>query len=525
MQSVRELLETRVLEHPEKIYLIFGEEEISYKHLNELVNRVANGLKEMGIKKGDFVALLVKNCPSFLYIWFAILKLGAIMVPINLRLTLREISYILNHSQPKVLFVGDQSSGLISELKNDYNQSSKFVFVGEEKVNGTIPFSELYRMSTKLEPISILPDDEAVCLYTSGTTGTPKGVLLSHKSYLFTATSFVRTANLKSNDRLLTANPLFHVNAQFYSAMGTLVAGATFILAERFSASRMWDWTRQYQANKVVMLLAITNILFNRPSRPDDADNPVEVVIAGGAPKGHYRDFEKRFGIKLQTIYSLTESPMGIMSPSDNISLDGGIGIPMLSPQEGVENKIKIVDEQDREVPKGKPGEIVINNSAMMKCYFKEPSATAKALKGGWLHTGDQGKQEQNGYFYFLGRMKDIIRRKGENISATEVEAVINSHKDVRESAVIGISTVNGAGEEELKAYVVLERDVSEYDWNGLVQFCKEQLAEFKVPRYWQTIGELPKNAMNRVMKQRLKKEGEDPLTGSYDREKDIYKE
>ena len=232
MNDVREFLETRALEHPKKNYLIFGEEKISYQFLYEVVDRAANGLKEMGVKKGDFVTLLVKNSPSFLFIWFAILKLGAIMVPINLRLTLREISYILNHSQPKVIFVGDQSSGLISELKNEYNQNSTFVFVGEEKVKGTIPFSELCQMSTKLEPVNILPDDEAVCLYTSGTTGPPKGVLLSHKNYLLTATPFARTVNIKPEDRVLTANPLFHVNAQFYSAMGTLVAGATFMLAD-----------------------------------------------------------------------------------------------------------------------------------------------------------------------------------------------------------------------------------------------------------------------------------------------------
>ncbi|MBW2332592.1 MAG: AMP-binding protein, partial [Deltaproteobacteria bacterium] len=508
------------MEYPEKVYLIHGNEETSFQKLNEVTNRIANAIKEMGVKKGDFVSLLVKNCPSFIFIWFAILKLGGIMVPINPRLTVREISYILNHAQPKVVFVGDQSCRLIPELKSKYKQCTNWVFVGEEKPNGTISFADLYRMPAQLEPVSILPNDVAVCLYTSGTTGPPKGVLLSHKSYLLTANSFVHTVKIESSDRLLTANPLFHVNAQFYSVMGTLVAGATFILIERFSASRMWDLIRHYKANKVVMLLAITNILFNRPARSNDADNPAKVVIAGGAPRGHYRDFEKRFGVKLQTIYSLTESPMGIMSPSNSISIDGGIGVPMLRPQSRVENKIKIVDDHDRDVPRGVEGEIIIQNPAVMKGYFKEPSATAEALRGGWLHTGDQGKQDQNGYFYFLGRMKDIIRKKGENISATEVEAVINSHKDVRESAVIGISTLDGAGEEELKAYVVFSRDIQEYDWNRLIQFCMEHLAEFKIPRYWQAIDELPKNAMNRIMKQRLKKEGEDPQKGTFDRER-----
>ena len=524
MQNVRELLERRALEYPEKAYLIHGNEEISFQQLNEAANRIANAIKEMGVKKGDFVSLLVKNCPPFVYIWFAILKLGAIMVPINLRLTVREISYILNHAQPKVVFVGDQSRGLITELKSKYKQCINWVFVGEEKANGTIFFSDLYRMPVQLEPVSILPNDVAVCLYTSGTTGPPKGVLLSHKSYLVTANSYVHTVKIESKDRLLTANPLFHVNAQFYSAMGTLVAGATFILIERFSASRMWDLIRHYKANKVVMLLAITNILFNRPARPNDADNPAEVVIAGGAPKGHYRDFEKRFGIKLQTIYSLTESPMGIMSTSDSISIDGGIGVPMLWPQAGVENKIKIVDDHDREVPRGVEGEIIIQNPAVMKGYFKEPSATAEVLRGGWLHTGDLGKHDQSGYFYFLGRIKEIIRKKGENISAAEVEAVISSHQDVKESAVIGISTVDGVGEEELMVYVVLGKNAYDYDWNGLVQFCKEHLAEFKIPRYWKATEKLPKNAMNRVIKQRLKKEREDPLKETFDRENKIFR-
>ena len=269
------------------------------------------------------------------------------------------------------------------------------------------------------------------------------------------------------------------------------------------------------------MLLALTTILYNRPPTPDDADNPVELVVAGGAPPGCYRAFEERFGCRLQTLYSLTEAPLAIMSPAGQACVDGAVGLPMVTPA-GVDNAVRIVDEHLEEVSPGSPGEIVIRNPALMKTYLKDPVATDQALVNGWLRTGDRGVVDEKGWIRFLGRAKDVIRKKGENISAAQVEQVITLHPSVAETAVIGVRPEDAAGEEEVMAFVVSEGD-GPIDWEEIIAHCEGQLAAFKVPRFWKAVSQLPKNAMNRVVKARLT-EGHPPewSQGTFDRERSM---
>lgn len=520
MQNLRELIETRAREFDDKVYLVFGDQRLTYAQIDRRVNQVAAGLQGMGVAKGDRVALFVKNCPEFIHLWWAILKLGAVMVPVNLRLTAGEASYILNHCEAGTVVIGDDSLDLLPELKQACGGVRNWISVHKHADSGLETMEDFYALSAQVKPVDIKFDDDAAILYTSGTTGFPKGVVHSHGNYLSTAASFARTCGLKESDRLLTANPLFHVNAQFYSCLGTLWKGATFILAEKFSASRMWGWAREYQANKVVMLLALTTILYNRPPQTDDADNPVELVVAGGAPKGHYRDFETRFGLHLQTLYSLSESPLALMGVLEEAVVDGSVGVPMIPDWPGLGNEVRVVDEKDHELPPGEVGEIVLRSQAMMKRYYKNPEATSEALKGGWLHTGDRGRMDERGWVYFLGRGKDVIRKKGENISAVEVENVLNQAPGVSEAAVIGVSPPDAAGEEEIMAYVVLTGEAGE-DWQAAISYCQDNLADFKVPRFWLAVDDLPKNATNRVVK-KLLSDREEPETtpGTYDRQK-----
>ncbi len=522
VQSVPELVAARAAELGDRTYLVFQDQSYSFAQVHRQVEALAAGLAELGLGRGDRVALLVRNSPEFVFIWWAVLRLGAVMVPVNLRLTAREAAYILGHSQAKALVMGEQSLELLPELRRACPGVSFWLGVGLEDHGQLLPLEALCTRGGSPPEVSLGLEDQAVILYTSGTTGFPKGVVHTHGSYLMTAASFARTCGLKASDRLLTANPLFHVNAQFYSCLGTLWAGATFILAERFSASRMWDWTRRYQANKVVMLLAITTILYNRPPRPDDADNPVELVVAGGAPKGHYHDFERRFGVKLQTLYSLTEAPLAVMSPLEEPCVDGAVGLPMRPGWPGLENHVRVVDDQGRDLPPGQTGQIVIKNPAVMRGYYRDPQATAQVLKGGWLHTGDLGRMDRRGWLYFLGRAKDVIRKKGENISAAEVEGVLNDAAEVVEAAVKGVSPPDAAGEEEIMAFVVRAPGAGP-GWEDLIAHCEERLADFKVPRFWLAVEELPKNAMNRVVKAELGR-GERPwqAPGTYDRLKGV---
>ena len=514
MYSVRDLIEARAAERPDRVYLVFEDREFTFAEMDLRSRQVAQGLADRGLKKGDRVAVLLENCPDFLHLWWGILRLGAVMVPVNLRLTASEAAYIVDHSGSRALVVGPAAAHLLEPLRGRCRAVEHWLSLGGGPADALESF---YSLAGDPERPPIEADDDAVILYTSGTTGFPKGVVHTHGNYRITAESFVRTAELKSSDRLLTANPLFHVNAQFYSCIGTLTAGSVFILAPRFSASRMWDWTRRHRANKVVMLLALTTILYQRPAAADDADNPVEIVVAGGAPAGCYHAFEERFGVRLQTIYSLTEAPLSLMSPPGMRCVDGAVGCAMVTP-DGVENRVLIVDEENREAPPGTAGEIVLRNPALMKAYLRDPEATAAAMAGGWLHTGDRGLRDEKGWIHFLGRAKDVIRKKGENIGAAEVEGVLAGHSAVAEAAVVGVRPADAAGEEEVMAFVVAAEG-RRLSWPDLIAHCEANLADFKVPRFWRALEALPKTATNRVVKARLGAEGPpEAAAGTFDR-------
>jgi len=301
-----------------------------------------------------------------------------------------------------------------------------------------------------------------------------------------------------------------------------LAAGASLILLKRFSSSQILEQARHYGATKMILVQAVTPWVWNRPRRQDDGDNPVTTMVAGNVPVETYWDFEKRFQLRIQTIYSLTEAVFAIMGPREGTQerKPGGVGVPMEHPDPSVINEVRIIDDTGVEVAHGKRGEIIIRNPATMIGYFKDPERTAETKRDGWIHTGDIGYQDEDGYFFFLGRKKEVVRRRGELISPTEIEAVINSHESIAESAVIGVSSSLGSGEEEVKAYVRLKPGES-VSYEEIVSWCSSKLAEFKIPRYLEFRDDFPKSAIGRIQKNVLKQEKEDLTLGCYDRLKE----
>lgn len=522
--NIRDLLEKQAEKYPDKIFLYFEEEKINYQGFNLTVNRIANAFKKMGIKKGEMVAIMLPNSPAFLYTWMGLNKIGAVEVPINIGFKETEVKYILQHSEASAIVIHQGYYPILSGIKKEELPDLRnVIFHGDEATPyETIPFSTLLDEKAELEEVAISEEDPAACIYTSGTTDRPKGVLNSHRSWVLTGEAYVYTVGITSEDRVMTPNPLFHANAQVYSTMGSLVAGASLILLKHFSSSRILEQARHYNATKMVLVQAVTPWFWNRPRREDDGDTPVKTMVAGNVPAEIYHDFEQRFQLNIQTIYSLTEAPFAIMGPRQGTQprKPGGIGVPMEHPDPSIKNEVKIVDDTGAEIPLGQQGEIIIRNPSTMIGYFKNPEKTAETKKDGWIHTGDIGYQDENGYLFFVGRKKEVIRRRGELISPAEIESVINSHPSVDETAVMGVPSGLGTGEEEVKAYVRLKPGAI-INSEEIVSWCNGKLAEFKIPRFLEFCNDFPRSAIGRIQKSILKAEKQDLTDGCYDRLKE----
>ena len=522
--NIRDLLEAQTEKYPDKIFLFFKDEKITYSEFNSTVNKVANAFQKMGVGKGDMVALMIPNSPAFLYMWMALNKLGAVEVPINVAFKENEIEYILKHSGAAGIAIHEDYYPIFKRIKKDCLPNLKrVVFCGtQDAPEGTVPFSTLLKEKEALAKVDISDEDIAICIYTSGTTDRPKAVLNSHKSWVLTGEAYAYTVGITPEDRVMTPNPLFHANAQVYSTMGSLAAGASLVLLERFSASQILEQARQFKATKMVLVQAVTPWVWGRAKKEDDGENPVKTMVAGNVPKEIYYDFEKRFLLKIQTIYSLTEAVFAIMGPREGTQprKPGGIGVPMEHPDQSIRNEIKIVNDEGMEVESGKQGEIVIRNSATMLRYFKDPEKTQETKRDGWIYTGDIGFRDEDGYFFFVGREKDIIRRRGELISPHEIEALLNSHPSIEETAVIGVPSGLGSGEEEIKAYVRLKSGEAAIP-REIISWCEGKIAAFKIPRFLEFREEFPGSAIGRIQKNILKAERRELTEGCYDRLKE----
>lgn len=514
--NLSKILEKATSKNPNKPYLFFEEKEISYNTFNKNVNKVANGFSELGVRKGDRVCIMVSNCPEFLYTWFGLSKIGGIIVPINVAFKEKETEYIVSHSESMAIVAEDNYIPIIEAVRAKTPKLSQLIHLGEEEYPAWTSFQALQQLPDELKKkVELTGEDISTIMYTSGTTGPPKGVMIPHKSYIYCGEGFTKWLDIRENDRLFTCLPLHHANAQYYSTMGSLVAGASLILVDRFSASRFWDKIRNHGATIFNFIGAMLLILIKQPESEKDKDNLVRVAYGNPALKKPIQDYiEKRYGIKIICGYALTECPFGTIQPLYGIKKEGSMGLPRQHPS--FKNEVKIFDDDDNELPPGSVGELVLRNPAIMEGYFKELEITKKTLRGGWLHTGDNAYQDKDGYFYFVDRKKDIIRRRGENISSIEVENVINAHPKVLESAVIGIPSE--FSEEEIKAYIVLKSGeiINPAD---MFNWCKERLAHFKIPRYIELMDFLPKTSTHRVEKYKLRSERRDFNERCFDRE------
>ncbi len=503
---VRELLESRVAAQPHKPFLIFADTDISYGAFDAMVNRVAHGLQQIGIQAGDRVCVMLSNCPPFLYTWFALMKLGAVLVPINSALRSTETRFIMAHSDAKAIVVDAATGPVVAEIAPGLPSLQHRISIAEAPGMGEMAWSHLIAgQSTQLTAPGpeIDPEQIASIIYTSGTTGMPKGVMQPQRSYIVAGESFAMRTALQADDRILTILPLFHANAQFYSTMGTLVAGATMILSPRFSASRFWQQVHDDEATQFNFIGAMARMLYNQEPTPLDASHRVRLACGAPMPAEIYDEFERRFHLTVLETYGLSECPMGT-SNLVGMRKKGSMGKPSRHPDPDQYTRVRLVDDHDNDVSAGQVGEILLQSPALMAGYYRDPERTAEAMRGGWFHTGDNAYQDDDGFYVFVDRKKDIIRRRGENISSVEVERVLNDHPAVAESAVIPVPAA--LSEDDIHAYVVL-RPQADATAAALQDWCRQRLATFKVPNRITFRATLPKTPTQRVEKYKLRQE------------------
>ena len=519
--SLGEFLERAAARNPDKVFVEIAGTVLTYREFHHRAQQTAGLFQELGIGRGDRVCLFLPNCPEFLYCWFGLALLGAISVPVNTAYKRDETAFILRDAAAKAL-VAHQSLDAVAAAAADSvpGVAQRLLVAAAEQSppNGWVDFAAaLAGAAASPANLEVAPEDTAMLVYTSGTTGNPKGVQVTHKMYVAAGQGFAHWTEATPQDRFFTCLPFFHANAQYYSTMGALAAGATLIVAERFSASRFWAQARQAEATVVNFIGMMMPVLAKQPPTAADRDNQVRLFYGSPAfPPEFLQAFQERFGPDIIVGFGMTETCYGTIERLGEQRRPSSSGRPRLHPDARFVNEIRIVDDAGQPVGIDAVGEIAIKNPAMMPGYWRNPEQTALALREGWLHTGDLGWQDDAGYLYFVDRKKDVIRRRGENISSQEVEEVIKRHPSALDCAVIAVPSE--LGEDEVKAYIT-PRPGRAIDPEQIIHWCADHLAYFKVPRYLEVRAELPRTPSLRVRKDLLRQERENPTEGCFDRE------
>jgi len=525
--SIGEFFRNAVEENSMGVFIEISGEKITYQECFDRSLQTAAMFREFGITKGDRVALFLPNCPEFLYCWFGLSMIGAISVPINTAYKKDETFYILDNSDASA-FVAHQTLLSVAVPAGQMSKNLKaqlYVLDGNvgglETTTNMKDWKEFYECwdsqpSGDLDN-TVLPDDISMLVYTSGTTGNPKGVQVTHLMYVAAGQGFAYWTHATSRDRFFTCLPYFHANAQYYSTMGTMAAGATLIVESRFSASRFWSQVKESRATVVNFIGMMMPVLSKQPSSHDDRENEVRLFYGSPAfSKEFLEEFQERFGTQIIVGFGMTETCYGTIEELGDSRRSNSSGLPRKHPDEGFVNQLKIADELGNALPTGQVGEISIKNPAITPGYWRNEEQSRLSLRDGWLYTGDLGWLDEDGYLYFVDRKKDVIRRRGENISSQEVEDVIKRHASVLDCAVIAVPS--DLGEDEVKAYV-LPRDGIKLQPEDIIYWCADNLAYFKCPRYIELREDLPRTPSLRVRKDVLRQERDDLVQGCFDRE------
>jgi carnitine-CoA ligase len=513
-----DVLRSRSETHGAEPFLKFRDGELTYGDVHVMANRIARGLIALGVGKGHHVAVMLPNCPEFVPVIFALARIGAVAVPVNVAHRGELLRHVLSSSDSTLLVVdasyvdripsiAERLPGLTGLVVLDNEQATPLGVLGKPAVS----FRSLLDHGDEEPRAGVVFSDLQAIMYTSGTTGPSKGAMCSHALALTCAYDSLNFLD-RWGKTIYCPLPLFHAAGLWDGMMSALLSGGALAVVERFSASRFWDDVRYFNAQVAMSVFSMIPILLNREPTDRDLDHPLEMFYMGKSVLD--APLRERFGVRSVETYTSTEAGIAIGSPFGEWRV-GSCGTVHSERFDAA-----VVDEHDREVEPGEPGELVLRPKqpfVITTGYYGSPQATAETFRNLWFHTGDKVWRDEDGYFYFLDRMKDSIRRRGENISAFDLELEINTHPAVLESAAIGVPSE--LEDEDVMLAVVL-RPGATLEPEELIEFCLERLPKFMVPRYVEFLDALPRTPTDKVAKYQLRAKGDNGITPStWDRE------
>ena len=499
-------LASRAGRDPGRPFMTYRDCSWSWGEFAHKVDAAARVLAARGIGKGDRMGVMARNCDGHVVLLFALARLGAIMVPVNPEFGVEEAKYVLHHAEVSAVAATQDTLDVAQKAAVGLKTPAWFVML--DHAGNDLP---LLDDQIKAAPKACLPTDitgDATCLivYTSGTTGFPKGAMHSQRSFVTGGEAFVQRVYLQDDDRVMIVLPLFHINAMFYSLAGTLAAGASMVIIPKFSASTFWQSVVDTGATEVNIIEAIGSILRTRPREEFRPGHKLTKVY--GVRASMDETFKNDFKIPHRIGgYGMTEIPGVTCNPFD-VENEGPQKLGSMGPVGRHPDparpwaQCRVVDDEGRDVPDGEPGELWVKTPIIMQGYFRDPEQTANTFHDGWFKTGDLVKRDSDGYYYFISRKRDIIRRRGENIAAAELDRVVGEHPAVAEAGTIAVPSE--LGEDEIFVVCALKPGAT-VTAEDIAEWCRARLAPQKVPRFVAFVDELPHTPTHKIAKAQLR--------------------
>lgn len=504
--TLRRLYETRMQANPARPFIVFDGKTWSWGEFNALISDTARMLAARGVRKGDRVAIMATNSYAHVLLLFSLARIGAIMVPVNPEFGVAEAKYVVTHAGVSAVACSLDTLKVAREACGELEPQPWFMLVDGEAPGAPALASLVKEAGDATLPGGVSADDTCAIIYSSGTTGFPKGVMHSQRNFVLSGERHVARVELQPDDRALCILPMFHINALFYSVASAVTAGACLIIAPRFSASNFWRFATDHGATQVNVISAVSTILARRPRSEFVAEHKLRVVNGAPFTKEAMDVFLKEFGVeRVIEGFGMTEIPGAFSNPYDGPHKVASMGRPGVHPDPRRKwTEVRILDDEGRDVADGTVGELAVKIPTLMQGYYRDPEQTKAAFRDGWFLSGDLVRRDPDGYYFFVARKKDIIRRRGENVAGAELDRVIGEHPAVSEAAAIAVDSE--LGEDEILVAVVRKTGTA-LSAEEIRDWCAARLAAHKVPRFVAFVDQLPHTPTHKVAKHVLKKD------------------